>query len=166
MNNLDDLALGLTDVQEDLDELSPFLSDEYDLYDSENEEFLEAEFLLHKNNYYMNKLDYSNVTPLVDWFVVGCIFFTGAFLFSREVMRSQAEGYVRAIQWNLNYYYNGCCSWSWYYPHHYAPYISDIKNFADLKLEYDMGTPFLPFEQVTFITLNIYKKLTVNYFSY
>lgn len=66
----------------------------------------------------------------------------------REVMRDQAEGYVRAIQWNLNYYYNGVCSWSWYYPHHYAPYISDIKDFSNLKLEYDLGKPFQPFEQV------------------
>lgn len=78
-------------------------------------------------------------------FVIGLIFFT---LFFRDIMRSQAEGYIRAIQWNLYYYYNGCCSWSWYYPHHYAPYISDIKNFKDLKLEFDLGTPFLPFQQL------------------
>lgn len=65
-------------------------------------------------------------------------------------MRDQAEGYVRAIQWNLHYYYNGVCSWSWYYPHHYAPYISDIKDFANLKLEYELGSPFKPFEQVMF----------------
>lgn len=63
-------------------------------------------------------------------------------------MRDQAEGYVRAIQWNLHYYYNGCCSWSWYYPHHYAPYISDIKGFTDLKIEFEMGEPFKPFEQL------------------
>lgn len=69
------------------------------------------------------------------------------FCFS-EVLRSQAEGYVRAIQWNLNYYYNGCCSWSWYYPHHYAPCISDIKGFSSFELKYDMGTPFRPFEQL------------------
>lgn len=66
----------------------------------------------------------------------------------REVLRSQAEGYVRAIQWNLRYYYHGCCSWSWYYPHHYAPYISDIKDFKDLKLEFELGEPFLPFQQL------------------
>lgn len=63
-------------------------------------------------------------------------------------MRDQAEGYVRAIQWNLNYYYNGCCSWSWYYPHHYAPYISDIKGFTNLDIKFDLEKPFLPFEQV------------------
>ncbi|KAK9879471.1 hypothetical protein WA026_006540 [Henosepilachna vigintioctopunctata] len=86
------------------------------------------EFENYKRSYYMNKLEYDKVTP--------------------KVMKSQAEGYVRAIQWNLHYYYNGVCSWSWYYPHHYAPYISDIKNFQDLNLEYDYGKPFLPYEQL------------------
>lgn len=39
-------------------------------------------------------------------------------------------------------------SWGWYYPHHYSPYISDIQNFGDLKLNFDLGKPFLPFEQL------------------
>lgn len=39
-------------------------------------------------------------------------------------------------------------SWGWYYPHHYAPYISDIQNFSNLKLDFDLGKPFLPFEQL------------------
>lgn len=77
-------------------------------------------------------------------------------------MRSQAEGYIRAIQWNLHYYYNGCCSWSWYYPHHYAPFISDIKNFKNLKLEFDMGTPFLPFEQLLAVLPAASKSLLPN----
>lgn len=71
------------------------------------------------------------------------------YCFFRDVLRDQAEGYVTAIQWNLNYYYNGCCSWSWFYPHHYAPYISDIQGFKDFKIEFDMGTPFHPYEQVS-----------------
>lgn len=66
----------------------------------------------------------------------------------RTVLRGQAEGYVKAIQWNLHYYYNGLCSWSWYYPHHYAPYISDIQNFKDIEIEFELGKPFLPFEQL------------------
>jgi 5'-3' exoribonuclease 1 len=65
-----------------------------------------------------------------------------------SVLKEQAEGYVRAIQWNLHYYYNGCKSWSWYYPHHFAPWITDIKGFANMDLEFEMSKPFLPFEQL------------------
>lgn len=66
----------------------------------------------------------------------------------RQVLKDQAEGYVRAIQWNLHYYYHGVASWSWYYPHHYAPYVSDICNFKDVSLEFELGEPFKPFEQL------------------
>ncbi|XP_072396590.1 5'-3' exoribonuclease 1 isoform X2 [Diabrotica undecimpunctata] len=97
------------------------------------------EFMNFKKDYYKEKMEYVDVTP--------------------EVMRDQAEGYVRAIQWNLNYYYNGCCSWSWFYPHHYAPYISDIKGFTDLKIEFDMGKPFLPYEQLLGVLPAASKKL-------
>ncbi|XP_050547911.1 5'-3' exoribonuclease 1-like, partial [Daktulosphaira vitifoliae] len=98
-----------------------------------------AEFTLHKENYYRNKLEYNVITE--------------------DVMRSQAEGYIRAIQWNLNYYYNGCCSWSWYYPHHYAPYISDIKDFENIQLEFDLGQPFLPFQQLLAVLPSLSKEL-------
>lgn len=86
------------------------------------------EFRQHKREYYIRKLGYQNVTP--------------------EVLREQAVGYVRAIQWNLHYYYDGCVSWSWYYPHHYAPWITDISGFSNTKLTYEIGEPFLPFEQL------------------
>ncbi|XP_014469638.1 PREDICTED: 5'-3' exoribonuclease 1 isoform X2 [Dinoponera quadriceps] len=110
-----EMSLGHSDEDDDLDDES-----DSDIY--------QMEFVQHKRDYYMNKLEYKNVDA--------------------DFLRSQAEGYVRAIQWNLNYYYNGCCNWSWYYPHHYAPYISDIKDFKDLKLEFELGEPFLPFEQL------------------
>ncbi len=32
----------------------------------------------------------------------------------RQVLREQAHGYVRALQWILHYYYHGVPSWSWY----------------------------------------------------
>lgn len=104
--------------------------DEY-YYSDEDDEWRKnffSEFGQHKTDYYHYKLDYAKVT--------------------NEVLEDQAECYIRAIQWNLHYYYNGCVSWSWYYPHHYAPYISDIKNFSHLNLKYEMGEPFLPFQQL------------------
>ena len=54
----------------------------------------------------------------------------------------------RAIQWNLHYYYNGCMSWSWFFPHHFAPYITDIKDFSGMELTFEMSEPFLPYEQL------------------
>lgn len=66
----------------------------------------------------------------------------------REVLAEQTECYITALQWILNYYYRGVSSWSWYYPHHYAPYISDIRDFKDIDLNFAMGKPFLPFEQL------------------
>ncbi|XP_070207130.1 5'-3' exoribonuclease 1-like isoform X3 [Littorina saxatilis] len=94
--------------------------DDYDTFDDE--------FSAHKRDYYITKMGYENVTP--------------------EVLRDQAYQYVRAIQWILLYYYEGVQSWSWYYPHHYAPYISDVRDFAGINLTYEMSEPFKPFEQL------------------
>ena len=92
------------------------------------EEMFQMEFKQHKAHYYMEKMGYKEVT--------------------QDVLRQQAETYVTAIQWNLLYYYEGCSSWGWFYPHHYAPYASDIRGFKSLKLKFEMGTPFLPFQQL------------------
>lgn len=100
--------------------------------------------LQSKNYYYFFFIKYS---------------FKSIIYFLSDVMRSQAEGYIRALQWNLNYYYNGCCSWSWYYQHHYAPYISDIKDFENLKIEFDLGHPFLPFQQLLAVLPSLSKEL-------
>lgn len=70
------------------------------------------------------------------------------FIIFSDVLKEQTECYIRALQWTLSYYYRGVQSWSWYYPHHYAPYISDVQNFKDLNIDFELGTPFLPFEQL------------------
>ena len=97
------------------------------------------EFRQHKREYYIHKLGYSKVDS--------------------SVLREQAGGYVRAIQWNLHYYYHGCRSWSWYYPHHFSPWITDIKDFSDMKMDFDHGKPFLPFEQLLAVLPSASKEL-------
>jgi 5'-3' exoribonuclease 2 len=43
----------------------------------------------------------------------------------------------------------GCSSWKWYFPYHYAPFASDFINIGDIKNEFEKGTrPFKPLEQL------------------
>ncbi|XP_018800269.1 PREDICTED: 5'-3' exoribonuclease 1 [Bactrocera latifrons] len=95
---------------------------------SDEEQHLADEFETYKRNYYMNKLNQNDMN---------C-----------ESKREQAICYITALQWILDYYYRGVQSWDWYYPHHYAPFISDLKNFKDYKIKFNLGEPFLPFEQL------------------
>jgi hypothetical protein len=43
----------------------------------------------------------------------------------------------------------GCSSWKWYFPYHYAPFASDFVNISDVKNEFESDTkPFKPLEQL------------------
>ncbi|XP_062988229.1 5'-3' exoribonuclease 1 isoform X2 [Elgaria multicarinata webbii] len=94
----------------------------------EDDDLFETEFRQYKRTYYMTKM--------------------GVEVVSDDFLASQAECYVQAIQWILHYYYHGVQSWSWYYPYHYAPYLSDIRKISELKIHLDLGKPFMPFEQL------------------
>ncbi|XP_054727908.1 5'-3' exoribonuclease 1 isoform X2 [Anastrepha obliqua] len=100
--------------------------DDEDLPDEE--QHISDEFETYKRNYYLNKLNQDDM--------------------NNESKREQAICYITALQWILDYYYRGVLSWDWYYPHHYAPFISDLKNFKDYKFNFNLGKPFLPFEQL------------------
>ncbi|KAM7350947.1 5'-3' exoribonuclease 2 Rat1 [Cochliomyia hominivorax] len=62
---------------------------------------------------------------------------------------SVALQYVRGLCWVLKYYYQGCASWNWYFPYHYAPFASDFVNIAGLSTQFEKGSkPFNPLEQL------------------
>jgi len=112
-----------------LDSDDDISNQDIDYFESEEENNLaDEEFVAHKKDYYKSKLMCEKV--------------------DESVLKEQARCYIRALQWNLHYYYDGCKSWSWYYPHHYAPYISDIKDFGDIDLNFDLSEPFKPYEQL------------------
>ena len=50
----------------------------------------------------------------------------------------------------MKYYYDGCPSWKWYYPFHYAPFASDLRNIERFRKNciFEIGAPFRPVEQL------------------
>nr|XP_019609140.1 PREDICTED: 5'-3' exoribonuclease 1 isoform X3 [Rhinolophus sinicus] len=96
--------------------------------ETEDDDLFETEFRQYKRTYYMTKM--------------------GVDVVSDDFLADQAACYVQAIQWILHYYYHGVQSWSWYYPYHYAPFLSDIRNISALRIHFELGKPFKPFEQL------------------
>eukprot|EP01053_Blabericola_migrator_P001119 Blabericola_migrator_1__1118@NODE_1286_length_4894_cov_92_707479_g390_i1_p1_GENE_NODE_1286_length_4894_cov_92_707479_g390_i1NODE_1286_length_4894_cov_92_707479_g390_i1_p1_ORF_typecomplete_len1495_score247_07XRN_N/PF03159_18/4_2e78XRN_M/PF17846_1/4e77SH3_12/PF18129_1/9_6e03SH3_12/PF18129_1/1_2e08S1like/PF14444_6/0_24S1like/PF14444_6/2_5e03_NODE_1286_length_4894_cov_92_707479_g390_i14094239 len=63
------------------------------------------------------------------------------------------RSYLEGLQWTMLYYFHGVPSWSWYYPFHYAPFVTDLVEFLKPQIDtftptFDLGTPFAPFQQL------------------
>ena len=107
--------------------LEPDMTEEVGTSMGDWDEVTKREFIEYRNAYYTAKFG-KRLTPDLQ----------------HEVMNE----WVRAMQWIMHYYYSGCKSWGWFYPYHYAPFISDLVNLDKANLNFDMGEPFMPFEQL------------------
>jgi 5'-3' exoribonuclease 2 len=59
-----------------------------------------------------------------------------------------SEAYAQGLLWVLQYYYRGCCSWTWFFPYHYAPFTSELRDLKEHDLKFELGKPFKPYEQL------------------
>ncbi|MCJ1434358.1 hypothetical protein MMC27_003726 [Xylographa pallens] len=67
---------------------------------------------------------------------------------NEEEMRKLAENYVQGLQWVLFYYYRGVVSWPWFYGYHYSPMISDVRRGLKANIDFKLGQPFRPYQQL------------------
>jgi len=108
--------------------LGPDTTDRYEMSRGMTEE--------RKRRYYVEKF---KVHPQID---VDENFFV-------EKLRDK---YTEGLCWVLAYYYQGCPSWGWFYPYHYAPFASDFKDISSLDCSdpdfFDLSHPFVPFQQL------------------
>ena len=151
--DLDDIVGNITSIEKDeklkedfnLEELKKHGQDKYaqiikeEIYEENNKKVDEYEDTIKfgekdwKDRYYRQKF---HVSPNVN---------DKAF---NELKQKIKQYYIEGLCWVFEYYYNGCISWSWFYPFHYAPFASDLINLNDLKINFDLNEPFYAFEQL------------------
>lgn len=62
--------------------------------------------------------------------------------------RHVVHSFIEGLHWVLEYYYRGVASWTWFFPYHYAPMISDMVGIEEFHVAFQQGKPFLPFQQL------------------
>ncbi|KAH7552877.1 XRN 5'-3' exonuclease N-terminus-domain-containing protein [Bipolaris maydis] len=95
---------------------------------SEMQKKYDEKFEAWKNSYYKSKFDWDRS--------------------NEEELRKLTENYVQGLQWVLYYYYRGVASWPWYYGYHYSPMISDVKRGLKADINFKLGQPFKPYQQL------------------
>lgn len=72
----------------------------------------------------------------------------GVLIYVLLQVREVVHRYMQGLHWVMQYYYKGVPSWDWYFPYHYAPFLSDMSDLQTIQCEFDQGSPVLPLQQV------------------
>ncbi|MCJ1310727.1 hypothetical protein MMC25_004393 [Agyrium rufum] len=99
----------------------------------------DEKFQLWKDKYYKSKFEWG--------------------LDSEGEMRKLTENYVQGLQWVLFYYYRGIASWPWFYGYHYSPMISDVRKGLNADMNFQLGQPFRPYQQLMGVLPDRSKKI-------
>jgi len=114
----------------DLSHFSPFNIFPYCMSLNLNNQYLTLDINEWKKRYYSIKMDIQDEEE------------------KKQLIRKYCEG----LCFVLLYYYVGLPSWSWYYPYHYAPPVSDLAQFSSQELSqpvrFKMDLPLKPLQQL------------------
>ena len=74
----------------------------------------------------------------------------------KEKTNNLCHEYLQSIQWTVDYYFNECSNWKWYYQYHFAPllkdlslYLNKIKSIDNLIIKNNI--PHTPQEQLKIV---------------
>jgi 5'-3' exonuclease len=74
-----------------------------------------------------------------------------------QIRMQIVKNYLESLMFTLKYYFQGCPSWSWHYKYRTSPLFSDVyyaleNNIVSMNnLEFVLGTPYTPFQQLMLI---------------
>jgi len=63
-------------------------------------------------------------------------------------LASLCSDYIAGLEFIMLYYYQGCPSWNWYFPHHYAPLASDLVDAPSERPPFERGVPWSALRQL------------------
>lgn len=78
---------------------------------------------------------------------------------SEEELLVACEKYIKGLEWVYRYYFYDIASWDWFYPYHFAPFMTDLARVSSISVNFSLGRPLRPFEQLLSVLPPLSKNL-------
>ena len=73
----------------------------------------------------------------------------------KEDIQTLCKEYLQSMVWTVDYYFNTCPSWKWYYQYHFTPLLTDLSDYVDtlddLEIIKKDNIPHTPEEQLKIV---------------